>query len=55
MYGKNYCLDIPRLPEDDPQCFNALIPGMNLDAAMIKIRRLVELYAANTFRKIQTS
>ena len=47
MYGKNYCLDIPRLPKDDQKCFDALTHGMNLDAAMGKIHRLVELCAAN--------
>ena len=52
MYGKNYCLDIPRLPKDDPKCFDALTHGMNLNAAMIKIHRLVELCAAESdFRK----
>ena len=48
MYGKNYCLDIPRLPEDDPKSFDALTHGMNLDAAMIKIHRLVEMCAAES-------
>ena len=52
MYGKNYCLDIPRLPKDDPKSFDALTHGMNLNAAMIKIHKLVELCAAESdFRK----
>ena len=52
MFGKNYCLDIPRLPKDDPKSFDALTHGMNLDAAMVKIHRLVEMCAADSdFKK----
>ena len=58
MFGKNYCLDIPRLPEKDAsrtESFDALSHGMNLDAAMVKIHRLVDLCAKDTDHKADSS
>ena len=58
MFGKNYCLDIPRLPEKDASrhvSFDALSHGMNLDAVLVKIHRLVDLCAKDTDHKADLS
>ena len=48
MFGRIYCLDIPRLRENDKRTFDALSHGMDLDASMVKIHRLVKLCAEDT-------
>ena len=48
MFGRHYCLNIPRLPDKDKRSFDALTYGMNLDAAMAKIHRIVDLCAKAT-------
>ena len=58
MFGKNYSLDIPRLPENDASrqaSFDVLSHGMNLDAALAKIHRLVDLCAKETDHKVDSS
>ena len=57
MYGKNYCLDIPRLPDNASRngSFDALSHGMNLDAALVKVHRLVDLCAKDTDHKADSS
>ena len=58
MFGKNYCLDIPRLPENDASrkaSFDCLSHGMNLDATLAKIHRLVDLCAKDTDYKVDSS
>ena len=47
MFGRQYCLDLPRLPEQDKRYFDPLTHGMDLDASMVKIHRLVDLCAKN--------
>ena len=48
MFGRHYCLDLPRLPETDKKYFDPLTHGMDLDASMVKIHRLVNLCAKST-------
>ena len=57
MFGKNYCLDIPRLPENASRngSFDALSHGMNLDALLVKVHRLVDLCAKDTDHKSDLS
>ena len=57
MFGKHYCLDIPRLPDNASRkgCFDALTHGMNLDANLAKIHRLVDLCAKDTDYKVDLS
>ena len=58
MFGKNYSLDIPRLPENDASrqaSFDVLSHGMNLDAALAKIHRLVDLCAKETDHRVDSS
>ena len=45
MFGRQYCLDLPRLPGKDKRYFDPLTHGMDLDASMVKIGRLVNLCA----------
>ena len=54
MFGRNYCLDIPRLRENDKRTFDALSHGMDLDASMVKIHRLVKLCAEDTDFKVDS-
>ena len=48
MYGRHYCLDIPRPPEKDKKYFDPLTHGMSLDVSRVKIQRLVNLCAQST-------
>ena len=48
MFGRHYCLDIPRIPDKDKKYFDPLTHGMDLDAAMVKIHKLVNLCAKST-------
>lgn len=56
MFGKHYCLDIPRLPDNASRkgCFDALTHGMNFDANLTKIHRLVDLCAKDTGYKVDS-
>ena len=55
MFGRHYCLDIPRLPEQDKKYFDPLTHGMDLDSSMVKIHRLVNLCAQSTDHAMDNS